>query len=100
MASQVGVGHMIAALGFFWPMLVITVLNLLNLLYVLILLPESRDRDPDARLFSWKHMKKPFMLYVIDDWKERRWKLQILILAFALFTLAELGTNEVTTLYL
>jgi len=100
MGSQVGVGHMIAALGYFWPMFTIAVMNIFNFFYVLFLLPESLDRDPNAKFFSWHHFKKPFQLYIVDDWKERRWKLQLVLLTFALFIVVELGTNEITTLYL
>ena len=94
-ASQIGIGHMIESLGYFWPMFTIALLNLFNLIYALFFLPECRDRLPEARLFCKESIKKPFMLYIIDDWKERRWKLQMCLVAFAVYTTVDLGSNEV-----
>jgi len=99
-ASQVAIGHMVENLGFFWPMFTITVINVINLIYAIFLLPETIERDQQARLFTMEHIKNSLHLYVVNDWKERRWKLQLCLLTFTIFTMVENGTQEVTTLYL
>jgi PCFT/HCP family folate transporter-like MFS transporter 1/3 len=96
--GPIGVGYVIRDLGYFWPFLIVLGGYLLNILYVIFLVPETVRRDPDAWFFSTEHIKTTVGLILLDNGTNRKWKLDILLFSFFISTIVtlEMGT---TTLF-
>lgn len=78
--GPLGVGHIISAWGFLWPLVLAASGFAINLLYVIFLVPETVHREPGVPI-SPQLLLPSWKLFTHDNGTGRRWKLAILLLA-------------------
>ena len=92
------VGYWVEHGGFLAPFLTVLGLYIIALVYAIFFVPETVPRNPEAKFFSTKHMKKTLLLFTKDDDTRRRWKLCVLLFAFFLCSVVKVG-DFVDTLF-
>ena len=83
--SQISSGYLIRALGYSYPFIILLGANIINLIYIICFLPETRPRATSSvKFFRTEHYNRVFRLFVKDDGTRRSWKLQLNILILVL----------------
>ena len=93
--STISVGIMIRTIGFMYPFVAIGGLHLINLVYIMAYVIETRKKDPTARLFTFNHYIQAFRLIGCDDGTGRRWKMMLCMGILWLTCTADLGGGDV-----
>lgn len=99
--SQIATGYVINLLGFMYPLIILGGIHVINLLYTVFLLPESRKGDlRNVSLFSREHFRKMWQLYTKDDESRRRWKLQLCLFLLFITVMVQLGSSDCIVYFL
>ena len=99
--SQFASGYLIDAIGYLYTFLILVVITLVNILYVLFMVKETRRRmDPSVRLFSFKRLKECTDLYMKDNGTNRRWKLQLAIWTMVVVGMVTISKTDTQTYFL
>ncbi|XP_060067957.1 lysosomal proton-coupled steroid conjugate and bile acid symporter SLC46A3-like [Ylistrum balloti] len=98
--SGVTSGYLIKDVGFVYSMIVISTLNALNLITVLLFLPESLQHSMRSTTNILNLMKNAFTFYTHDTSSEgKRWKYIVLSLGYVAYTMSIVGRQSVEELY-
>ncbi|KAI0232533.1 hypothetical protein LSAT2_017148 [Lamellibrachia satsuma] len=89
--TPLGFGYWVKNGGFLAPFLAVLALSLIILVYATFFVPETVLRNPEAKLFSTKHIKNTMLLFTKDDDTRRRWKLCVLLCAVFVCGVAKVG---------
>ena len=95
--SNLGMGYFIRASGFMYPLISLVGLNILNLLYVIFILEESRDRNRDKKVLTLDHIKTAFRVIFQPTIIGNGWKLGV-VLTCSVLTVAT-NQNEISNLF-
>ncbi|CAH1792034.1 unnamed protein product [Owenia fusiformis] len=97
--ASLGVGYWIKAQGFFYPYILCTSLQTLNLLYVSCFVPETVTRNPDIPIVSCSHFTNVAKVYRTGGEKYRQVRLILLLIVLFICGMP-LISSSVVTLYL
>ena len=89
--TPLGFGYWMKHGGFLAPFLAVLALSVIILVYAIFFVPETVLRNPEAKLFSTKHIKNTMLLFTKDDDTRRRWKLCFLLCAVFVCGVAKVG---------
>ncbi len=93
-------GYFIKAAGFMYPMILCMGINLLNLLYIITILRDSRKRQKDKKLFSLSYTYKALQVLLQPTIKMNGWKLRIATISFVLCVTMQQSRRGLTNLFL
>ncbi len=96
--ALLSLGYLIQALGFVGPILIISCLHFLCLIYSLFL-PETLQSTPISYKLIPYLMLKPILLFVKDDGSYRRGRLILCIITFIIFMTIEIGGMDIMTYF-
>ncbi len=99
LAANVSVGYMIAGLGFKFPYIVILSIFFLTSVYVICFLPETVDKDPNAKLFTCENVKKGVNVITRKTENNRRWKIWMSMAIFFTIATVDFGGTEILTFF-
>ncbi len=88
--TPVGIGVWIQKSGYLWPFVCVLCGQSIAMLYGIFLVPETVIPDPNAKFFTFTHLRDTAALYIKDNATKRRWKLDFLMVAFFVFALVSL----------
>ena len=97
--ANLAIGFLIPLIGYVYCYVLCTCLHTLNLLYVIFIVIETREKDPDVRLFSVTHFVKIFKMFLKDNDDKRRWKLLLAMFLLFLSCCIELGGSDNITYF-
>ena len=101
--SQFASGFLIDAIGYLFTFLALLIITVLNILYIIFLVKETRTRensDGKYHLFSFNRVIECTRLYTKDDGTNRRWKLQLAILTMTVVGMVSISSTDVRTYFL
>ncbi len=98
--TQLYLGYFIKAAGFMYPMILCMGINLLNLLYTITILRDSRKRKKDKKLLSLIYTYKALKVLFRPTIKRNRWKLHIATISFVLYVTMQQSRRGLTNLFL
>ncbi len=78
--ANIGMGYYIQNHGFYYPFFLLIGLNLINLVYTVVGIPEIREFKPGIKLLTFEHLTKSFQ--VIYKPSVSKWKIIIFVFAF------------------
>ncbi len=93
-------GYLIKAAGFMYPIVLCIGLVLLNLLYIITILRDSRKRKKDEKLFSLSYTYKALQVLLRPTIKMNGWKLRIATVSFVLCVTLQQSRRGLTNLFL
>ena len=99
--ATIGTGYLVTAIGLLYPTLIVLGINILNLLYVCVSLPETVIPDKNAKFFSLKHVLHP--LHLVFNSGDVICKRSIILLSLVIFFLTGLpilSDPNITILFL
>ncbi|XP_069747634.1 lysosomal proton-coupled steroid conjugate and bile acid symporter SLC46A3 isoform X2 [Narcine bancroftii] len=97
-------GYFLKAAGFNWPFLTITLINLVNIIYIIFFFKESVEvsrGEENQKLFSdncKEILSRVLIIFATSDFRKRV-QIGLLLLAIATFSIAEFGSLGLYTLY-
>ncbi|XP_021357304.1 solute carrier family 46 member 3-like [Mizuhopecten yessoensis] len=98
--SGVTAGYLIKNVGFVYSMIVISALNALNLIMILLFLPESLDKSKRQTTDMLHLFKSAFAFYTRDTSTDgKRWKYILLMLSYIGLTMSIVGRQSIEQLY-
>ncbi|XP_064632924.1 lysosomal proton-coupled steroid conjugate and bile acid symporter SLC46A3-like [Lineus longissimus] len=83
--SQLGLGYFIKATGFFWPYLTLTLVLILNMIYLIFFVPETVVPNKKRSFSVFRSLKQTYRSFTEKD-NSRNIKLFLLTLAVMLYT--------------
>ena len=95
--SNVTIGYAIKLLGYFYPFVFLLVFHVLNLFYTYFAVQESIIKRDNVKFLTTVHIRKTFVLYTQDDGTNRKWKINILMLAMLFISCIDLGNSDIQT---
>ena len=98
--SQIALGEAIAAMGYMYPFIIILGVQILNLVYIIFILPETLYKLPNTTLFSCDNYKQTFRLYFSLSMRGKRLSLWLGLCVMGLCSAVNMVNNETITLYL
>lgn len=97
--SSLGLGELINLLGFFWPFVIVLGGALLNIIYIILFVPETIIINPEAKFLDFTHLKTSVQIFSKDNGTGRRPRLQILLLATFFAMTGSFSSLSLTVLY-
>lgn len=98
--SGVTSGYLIKDIGFFYSMVMISVVNFVNLVMIILFLPESIDKTKQHGRDILDLFKNGFTFYIRDtSEKGKRWKYILGMLSFVAFNFSIVGRQGIEPLY-
>ena len=82
--ANIGMGYYIKASGFYYPFFLLVALNLLNLVYAIIGIPDTRRLKPDTKLFTFERLTSSFRVIHKPSLPKTRWKIITFLLVFSI----------------
>ena len=87
--TPIPIGYLIQTAGYLYPFIIVGGGILLNIFYVIFFVPETIQKDPltDNSFFTTRPVKETVRLFAKDNGTDRRWQLDIMLVAFFIATL-------------
>ncbi len=95
--SNIGMGYAIKSFGYFYCVIILLGIHVLNLLYTLFGVQESIIKENNVPFFTLAHVVKAVKLFTTDNATKRRWKLNMCLLMMLLIVAIDAGNFDVQT---
>ncbi len=99
--AMIYMGYIINGLGFAYAFLFLIGLNILNMLYVIFIMPESIKNIKDLKEMTnpAKHIQKAFIAITKPTIKENGWKIRLSITTNTVIIIASMGAMRMQSLF-